>query len=80
MNNQTKALINHLLKTYKKDVLETLFGISSATWRQHKAYIDTNGRSGTILSSKHYKNIKNKYLEFLDDRLKELRDIDIDNW
>jgi len=77
MNNQTQALLNHLLKTYKKDVLVSLFGISSATWRQHKAYIDTNGQSGTKLSRKHYANIKSKYIEYLTDKVCEVKDIDV---
>ena len=77
MNNQTQALLNHLLKTYKKDVLVSLFGISSATWRQHKAFIDTKGRSGTKLSARHYSNIKRKYIEYLNDKIREVKDLDV---
>ncbi len=77
MNNQTQALLNHLLETYKKDILVSLFGISAAMWRQHKAFVDTKGRSGTKISSKHYANIKRKYVEYLNDKLREVKDLDV---
>lgn len=77
MNDEIKALLNHLLRTYKKSTLVSLFGISDATWRQHKAYVDTGGKSGTKLSSKHYSNIKRKYIEYLNDKLREVKDLDV---
>ena len=77
MNDQTKALLNHLLQTYKKDVLVGLFGISAGMWRQHKAFIDTKGRSGTKLSVRHYSNIKRKYIEYLNDKIREVKDLDV---
>ena len=79
MNNQTKTLLSHLVNTYQKHVLERVFGISAGMWRQHKTFVQTNGKSGTKLSHKHYENIKSKYIEFLEDRLKEVRDIDFSN-
>lgn len=78
MNDQTKALLNHLLQTYKKDVLVGLFGISAGMWRQHKAFIDTNGESGTKISPNHYPMIKRKYIEYLSDKLKETKDLEIE--
>jgi tRNA splicing ligase len=72
MNN----LLNHLLKTYSKPFLFELFGISAGVWRQHKHYTDTNGLSGTVLSNKHHKPIRDKYIEFLRDKVSEVSDID----
>ena len=79
MNQKTKILLNHLVTTYQKTTLERFFGISSDLWRQHKAWNDSNGLKGTKLSPKHYQNIKNQYIEFLEDRLREVRDIDFSN-
>lgn len=79
MNNQTKALLNHLIATYQKPVLERVFGISAGTWRQHKSFVETNGKSGTVLSPKHYQRIKKQYIEFLEDKIREVKDLDVSN-
>jgi hypothetical protein len=79
MNQDLKILLNHLVNTYQKHVLERVFGISAGMWRQHKTFVQTDGKSGTILSPKHYENVKKKYEEFLEDKLREVRDIDFSN-
>jgi hypothetical protein len=78
MNSQIKALLNHLLETYTSTTLERVFGINSDLWRQHKAWSKDN-KKGTKLSPKHYANIKKQYIEFLEDRLREVRDVDFSN-
>lgn len=79
MNIKTKALLNHLLETYTSKTLERVFDISSDLWRQHKTWNNSKGLKGSKLSPKHYENIKLKYIEFLEDRLREVQDIDFSN-
>lgn len=63
---------------YTSKTLQRVFGISSDLWRQHKVWAKDN-KKGSKLSPKHYENIKNQYIEFLEDRLREVRDIDFSN-
>ena len=69
-------LINHLIRTYSKQFLFDLFGIGADSWRQHKSWYKSKGMKGQMLSPQHYKKIKDKYCEYLNDKLSEVRDID----
>jgi hypothetical protein len=75
-----KHLLNHLIKTYSKQFLFELFGIKADSWRQHKVWVDSKQEKGQQLSFKHYKNIRNKYREYLSDKLSEVSDIDFNEW
>jgi hypothetical protein len=63
-------LIKHLLNTYSIQCLVEMTGIDSLNWTMGK----TNVLHG--IDSAQYKRIKQGYINYLSDRLKEVKDID----
>lgn len=71
-----RYLLIHLINTYSKQFLFELFGISAVTWRQHKLYHTSKGENGQKLNQKHYKDIRDKYKQYLLTKHSEVSDID----
>ena len=64
-----EQLINYLLKTHSILFLRELTGIPAFVWGYHK---DT----GKGIDKTQYAHIKEQYIIYLSDKLKEVKDID----